>query len=102
MLKQSNPECHQHNQKNEKRPAASPIYEFIHKELKNPDITIEIIEKRLSSLTNNNKIESKSANEKNSYFVKAPVLLSATDELLPLPLNCETPSVKKYRRVGAR
>ena len=26
-------------------------------ELQNPDITIEIIEKRLSSLTNNNKIE---------------------------------------------
>ena len=31
--------------KNEKRPDASFIYEFIYKELTNPDLTIEIIEK---------------------------------------------------------
>ena len=33
--------------KNKKRPDASSMYEFTYKELKNPDITIEIIEKRL-------------------------------------------------------
>ena len=33
--------------KNKKCPDASSIYEFIHKELKNPGITIKIIEKRL-------------------------------------------------------
>ena len=31
--------------KNKKRPDASSIYEFIYKEFKNPDITIEIVEK---------------------------------------------------------
>ena len=73
--------------KNKKRPDASSMY--IYKELKKPDITIEIIKKRLSSLTNNNNIENKSANGKSSDFVKAPVVLSATDEALPLPANCE-------------
>ena len=33
--------------KNKKPPDASYIYEFMYNELKNPDITIEIIEKRL-------------------------------------------------------
>ena len=87
--------------KNKKRPDASSIYEFIYKELKNLHITIEIIEKRLSCLTNNNKIENKSTNGKSSYFVKDPVLPSATDELLPLLVNCDTPSVKQ-RKIGAR
>ena len=69
--------------KNKTRPDASFIYEFIYKELKNLDITIEIIGKRLSTLTNNNKIENKSTNGKRSYFVKAPILRSAMDK----PLN---------------
>ena len=85
--------------KNKKRPDASSIYEFIYKELKNPDITIEIIEKRLSSLTNNNKIANKSTNGKSSYFVKAPVLPSAADESLPLPVNYKTPSVKNKEKL---
>ena len=83
--------------KNKKRHDASSIYEYIYKELKNPDITIEIIEKRLSFLTNSNKIENKATNGKSSYFVKAPVLPSATDKSFPLPVNCETPPVKKKK-----
>ena len=39
-------------------------------------------------------MENKSTNGKSSYFVKAPVLPSTTDESLPLPANCETLSVK--------
>ena len=74
--------------KNKKRPNASSIYEFTYKELKNPNITIEIIGKRLSSLTNNNTIENKFSNGKSSYFVKAPILLSDTDESLLLPVHC--------------
>ena len=74
--------------KNKKRPNASSIYEFTYKELRNPNITIEVIEKRLSSLTNNNTIENKSSNGKSSYFVKAPILLIDTDESLLLPVNC--------------
>ena len=85
--------------KNKKRPEASSMYEFIYKELKNPDITIDILEKRLSSLTNNNKIENKSTNGKSSYFVKAAVLPSATDESLPLLVNCETTSVKNKEKL---
>ena len=80
--------------KNKTRPDASFIYEFIYKELKNLDITIEIIGKRLSTLTNNNKIENKSTNGKRCYFVKAPILRSAMDKPLPLPVYYETPSVK--------
>ena len=33
--------------KNKKLPDASSIYKFIHKELKNTNITVEVIEKRL-------------------------------------------------------
>ena len=58
MLGESDPECHQNNKK-KKRPDVSSIYKFIYKELKNPDITIEVIKKRLPSLTNNNKIKNK-------------------------------------------
>ena len=53
----------------------------------------------MSSLTNNNKIENRSTNGKGSYLVKAPVLPSATDESLPLPVNCETPSVKNKEKL---
>ena len=55
-----------------------PPCKSLYIELKNHDITIEIIEKRLSSLTNNNKIENKSTNGKSSYFVKAPALAKNT------------------------
>ena len=39
-------------------------------------------------------IENKCTNGKSYYLVTAPVLPSATDESVPLPINCETPSVK--------
>ena len=84
--------------KNKKRPDGSSIHEIIYKELKNRDITIEIIEKRPSSLTYNNKIENTSTNGKSSCFVIAPFLPSATDESLPLPINCETPSVNSKEK----
>ena len=76
--------------KNKKRPDASSIYEFIYKKLKNPDITIEIVEKKTIFFNQENKC----INGENFYFVKAPVLPSAKDESLPLPVICETPSVK--------
>ena len=53
----------------------------------------------LSSLNNNNKIENKFTNGKSFYFVKTPVLPSAVDESLSLPVNCETPSVKNKEKV---
>ena len=67
-----------------KRPDVSSIYKFIYKELKNPDITIEVIKKRLPSLTNN-KIKNKPTNRKRSYFVKALLLPSDTYESPPTP-----------------
>ena len=98
MLRQSNPECLDGiSRKNKKRPDASLIYESIYKELKNPDSSIKTIEKRLSPLSSNNKInknKTKFINGKNSNFVKAPVLPSARDESLPFLVNCQTPTVK--------
>ena len=58
-----------------------------------------MVEKRLSSLTNNNNVENKCINGKNFYFIKAPVLPSVTDESLPLPVNCEIPSVKSKEKL---
>ena len=68
--------------KNKNPPDAFSISEFMYEELKNPDLTTGIIEQRLSSLTKNNKIENKSTNGKCS-----PVLPSATDKSLPLPVK---------------
>ena len=81
-----------------KRPDVSSIYKFIYKELKNPDITIEVIKKRLPSLTNN-KIKNKPTNRKRSYFVKALLLPSDTYESPPLPVNCDTLSVTNKEKM---
>ena len=62
-------------------------YTSLYIKLKNPDITIKFIEKRLSYLISNKKIENKPTNGKSSYFVKAPVLPSAANESLSLPVN---------------
>lgn len=82
-----------------KRPDVSSIYKFIYKELKNPDITIKVIKKRLPSLTNNNKIKNKPTNRKRSYFVKALLLPSDTYESPPLPVNCDTLSVTNKEKI---
>lgn len=82
-----------------KRPDVSSIHKFIYKELKNPDITIEVIKKRLPSLTNNNKIKNKPTNRKRSYFVKALLLPSDTYESPPLPVNCDTLSVTNKEKM---
>ena len=63
-----------------KRPDASSIYTFIHKNWKN------------YQWTNNDQIENKSSNGKSFAF--APVLPSAVDQSIPLPVNCEIPSAK--------
>ena len=82
-----------------KRPDVSSIYKFIYKELKNPDITIEVIKKRLPSLTNNNKIKNKPTNRKRSYFVEALLLPSDTYESPQLPVNCGTPSATNKEKM---
>ena len=60
--------------KNEKRPDASSIYEFVYKELKSRDINIEIIKKILSSLTNKNKIENKLMLDKTNTILEDRVI----------------------------
>ena len=79
--------------KKKKRADASSIYGFIYKELKKFWHYHRNYRKK-NSLTNSNKIENKSTNGKSYYFVKSPVLPSATDGSLPLPVNCQTLSVK--------
>ena len=80
MLRQSNPECLDGiSRKNKKRPDASLIYESIYKELKNPDSSIKTIEKRLSPLSSNNKI-----NKNKTNLLMGKILISLKLPFYPL------------------
>ena len=56
--------------RNRKRLDTSSIHEYLHKKLNSSDVPVEIIESRLSFLTNKNRIENKLKNGKSSYFIK--------------------------------
>ena len=62
--------------KNRKCPSTSSTHEYLHKKLKNSDVTAEIIGSRLSFLTKKNRIEKKLTNVKSSYFIKDQTFLN--------------------------
>ena len=68
--------------KDSKRPDTSPIHEYLQKKLNNSDVTVEIIESRLSFLTKKDRIENKLTNGKSSYFIKDQTFLNGPISLI--------------------
>ena len=82
--------------KNRKRPEHHPYTNIYKKKLNNSDVTIEIIESRLSFLIKKNRIENKLTNGKSFYFIKdqtflnGPIQSNISD--ISSPLSCKTSS----------
>ena len=81
-----------------KRPDCLSICDHLSKSLSNSEITEDIISNRLFYLTTNFKLKNKQTNGKDSYFIADKAdqnLLGTSLELIPCPINYETPSVKE-------
>ena len=82
--------------KNRKSPEHHPYTNIYKKKLNNSDVTIEIIESRLSFLIKKNRIENKLTNGKSFYFIKdqaflnRPIQPNVSDE--SSQLSCKTSS----------
>ena len=80
-----------------KRPDCSVIYDYLIKLLASSEINEENISNRLEYLKNNNKLQNKPNNGKDSYFI-----VNKTDQNMPdtspeqilYPVTFKTPSVK--------
>ena len=83
-----------------KRPDCSSVCDYISKLLSNSDITEEIVLNRLHYLTDNNKIENKQTNGRNSYYiidkihVQVEIPPNPSNELIPYPVSYKTPLIK--------
>ena len=83
-----------------KFPDCSSIRDHISKLLSNSDITEEIVLNRLHCLIDNNKIKNKLTNGRDSYYIidEMPVQVeippNPSYELIPGPVNYETPLIK--------
>ena len=82
-----------------KRPDENSIFEYLHKTLQNPDLSKQYIERRLSSMIVEGKLEKKCTNGQTSFYIKKleNELSRKTDESIltqksPSPIICRTPS----------
>ena len=82
-----------------KRPDENSIFEYLNKTLQNPDLSKQYIERRLSSMIVEGKLEKKCTNGQTSFYIKKleNELSRKTDESIltqksPSPIICRTPS----------
>ena len=82
--------------KNKKQPDETSIYDFLNKSLESANLSKIIINKRLTSMSNNNRITNKLTNGKNCYFVTNNESSKPKEDIeKQLLTDIETPPPKK-------
>ena len=82
--------------KNKKQPDETSIYDFLNKSLESANLSKITINKRLTSMSNNNRITNKLTNGKNCYFVTNNESSKPKEDIeKQLLTDIETPPPKK-------
>ena len=82
--------------KNKKQPDETSIYDFLNKSLESANLSKITINKRLTSMSNNNRITNKLTNGKNCYFVTNNESSKPKEDIEKhLLTDIETPPPKK-------